>query len=341
MPYHAVMSTEQVLIARVADRLWEARDYLIAGLVQMTLAEIGALDHDAASRSLLDASITENIVAAVHFLRQGIDAGHLKASTSALAYARMLAQRDVPLSALIRAYRIGHSQFLDVAFTDLDDLPVEDRAPLAVMLVAGLRSITRSARRLQGTVAEPNAGWPERCSSAVDQRAARRRPGRPGRRRAGAALSAGRRPCLLHSVAGRDTTPFDLVSAGRGSGPLRVLLLRARASLVVPTDERETRLRLALPAGAGDELETLTPPRGPSSTHPSDGRVPIWPASEPRRARPPRSRRSLLPGSADPGGRVPPPAIPCSLRSGCGTTTWHRERLDGRAAWTPSAGSRW
>ncbi|MGW7487524.1 hypothetical protein, partial [Streptomyces sp. NPDC054786] len=129
------MSTEQVLVAQVADRVWEAREGLIADLVRMTRAQISALDHDAASRSLLEASITENIVAAVHFLKQDIDVEYLDAPTAALAYARMLAQRDIPLSALIRAYRIGYSQFLDRGFAVLADLPAEDRVPLVVTLV--------------------------------------------------------------------------------------------------------------------------------------------------------------------------------------------------------------
>jgi hypothetical protein len=43
------------------------REELVASLVQTTLAEIDALDHDAAMRSPLETSITENVVAAVNY----------------------------------------------------------------------------------------------------------------------------------------------------------------------------------------------------------------------------------------------------------------------------------
>ncbi|MFH8734197.1 MULTISPECIES: hypothetical protein [unclassified Streptomyces] len=129
------MSTEQSLAIAAVDSLWDAREELIAGLVRVTPTQIAALDHDAALRSLLEASITENIVAALNFIKQGIDPDDLEAPTAALAYARVLAQRDVPLSALIRAYRIGHSLVLDQAFASLDDLPPDDRVPLVLFLV--------------------------------------------------------------------------------------------------------------------------------------------------------------------------------------------------------------
>jgi hypothetical protein len=53
--------------------------------------------------SLLDASVEENVVTVVHMLRHGIVTAHVEAPTAALKYARRLAQRDVPATALIRA----------------------------------------------------------------------------------------------------------------------------------------------------------------------------------------------------------------------------------------------
>ncbi|MGB3486338.1 MAG: helix-turn-helix domain-containing protein [Mycobacterium sp.] len=104
------------------------RDGFIADLVSVTRAQIRSLDHDARLVDLLNASITENVVAAVHFLEHGGEEGDVEAPSAALVYARALAQRDVPLSALIRAYRIGHNRFIDEAMTVLGTAESQDQA---------------------------------------------------------------------------------------------------------------------------------------------------------------------------------------------------------------------
>jgi hypothetical protein len=61
---------------------------------------------------LLAASVEENITTILHVLEHGIVPEDIEAPTAALEYARRLAQRDVPLHALVRAYRVGHGRFL-------------------------------------------------------------------------------------------------------------------------------------------------------------------------------------------------------------------------------------
>ncbi len=113
-----------------------AREEFIARLFAETLELIGALDHDERTRDLLEASIDENIVAAVNFLERGGDAAdEVSAPSAALTYARILAQRDVPLSALIRAYRIGHTRFLDEALPLIATLGDVDPLRVSAALV--------------------------------------------------------------------------------------------------------------------------------------------------------------------------------------------------------------
>jgi len=95
------------------------RDAFIDALVVATRAQIRSLDRDARMVDLLTASITENVVAAIHFIEHGGQEEDIEAPSAALVYARALAQRDVPLSALIRAYRIGHNRFVDEAMAVL------------------------------------------------------------------------------------------------------------------------------------------------------------------------------------------------------------------------------
>ncbi|WP_111508705.1 PucR family transcriptional regulator [Mycobacterium kyogaense] len=112
------------------------REQFIAELVSVTRAEIRSLDDDSRMVELLHASITENVIAAIHFLEYGGDEADVEAPSAALAYARAMAQRDVALSALIRAYRIGHGRFVDQAMALLAaHTPADDALPAARQLV--------------------------------------------------------------------------------------------------------------------------------------------------------------------------------------------------------------
>ncbi|TGZ13701.1 hypothetical protein DV517_51840 [Streptomyces sp. S816] len=253
------MEAQRALVRQVGDRVAESQEALVEGLVQDIRAQIGALDQEAAARSLLEASITENVVAAINFLRQGIEPDQLEAPTAALAYARVLAQRDVPQSALIRAYRIGHQRFLDHTFALLDDLPAADRVPVCVELVrlSGqfidliCEQVGRTYERERDRWVASRSGVRQRWvtdllgGGPVDRAAAARALRYP--------LDAVHLACTLWPAA-RMTT-FDLVAAVDDVRAHAVSALGARAALVVPTDEYEARLWLALPG----------PPNAPAS----------------------------------------------------------------------------
>ncbi|MEV7504233.1 helix-turn-helix domain-containing protein [Streptomyces sp. NPDC093018] len=245
------MEAQRALVRQVGDRVRESQEALVEGLVQDIRAQIGALDQEAAARSLLEASITENVVAAINFLRQGIDPDQLEAPTAALTYARVLAQRDVPQSALIRAYRIGHQRFLDHTFALLDDLPAADRVPVCVELVrlSGqfidliCEQVGRTYERERDRWVASRSGVRQQWvtdllgGGPVDRAAAERALRYP--------LDAVHLACTLWPAA--RMTSFDLVAAVDDVRAHAVSVLRARAALVVPTDEYEARLWLALP----------------------------------------------------------------------------------------------
>ncbi|MDC0771577.1 PucR family transcriptional regulator [Streptomyces sp. HD] len=112
------------------------RDDVIARLVATTEAEIAQLEHDEPLHGLLEASITENIVTALHVIINRIDPQTVDAPASAVSYARRLAQRDVPLSALLRAYRLGHAQSLDLVLGEAVRLGLPDPAGTVIALVS-------------------------------------------------------------------------------------------------------------------------------------------------------------------------------------------------------------
>ncbi|MDF1705316.1 MAG: helix-turn-helix domain-containing protein [Aeromicrobium sp.] len=123
-------------VPQIARLMSAGREQLTAELVAQTLDSVVALDHDERMRGLLEASIDENLMAAVNFLERGGDViDEVTAPSAALTYARTLAQRDVPLSALIRAYRIGHSRFLDEAMPLIATLDGVDPLRVSAALV--------------------------------------------------------------------------------------------------------------------------------------------------------------------------------------------------------------
>src|SRR3954451_445563 len=70
------------------------------------------LDGDETVVSLLAASVESNVATLLHLLEHGLTPESLDAPAAAEEYARRLAQREVPLTALVRAYRLGHGRFL-------------------------------------------------------------------------------------------------------------------------------------------------------------------------------------------------------------------------------------
>ncbi|AMC50221.1 hypothetical protein RN06_1768 [Mycobacterium tuberculosis variant bovis BCG] len=127
-------------ISVIARHMQLIRDDFISELFDKMKAEIRGLDYDARMADLWRASITENFVTAVHYLDRDTPQSLVEAPAAALAYARAAAQRDIPLSGLVRAHRLGHARFLEVAMQYVSLLEPADRVSTIIELV------NRSAR---------------------------------------------------------------------------------------------------------------------------------------------------------------------------------------------------
>jgi hypothetical protein len=126
-------TTDPIIL--VSQAVLPARDRFIAELVAATKAEINALEHDERLSGLLEASISENIVAALNVLSNKIDPSTVDAPLSAMSYARRLAQRDVPLVALLRAYRLGQARFVNLCLEAAVRLRRDDTSRTMIDLV--------------------------------------------------------------------------------------------------------------------------------------------------------------------------------------------------------------
>ncbi|HUO39037.1 MAG TPA: helix-turn-helix domain-containing protein [Mycobacterium sp.] len=82
-------------------------------IYRLIVREIPQLRGDQRVLTLLEASVGENVATMLHMLQHGIDLDNVNAPAAAEEYARRLAQRGVPLAALLRAYRIGSARFED------------------------------------------------------------------------------------------------------------------------------------------------------------------------------------------------------------------------------------
>jgi DNA-binding PucR family transcriptional regulator len=121
--------------AEVAGALASRTLELTADIYQLIVGEIPQLRADRRVLALLQASVGENVATLLHVLQHGIDMSNVHAPSAAEEYARRLAQRGIPIAALLRAYRIGSARFQDRCLQELGQRTDD----AALVSAAGLR----------------------------------------------------------------------------------------------------------------------------------------------------------------------------------------------------------
>ena len=105
--------------AEVGGALVPRAPEIAADVYRLIVEEIPQLRGDERVLKLLEASVGENVAAMLHVIQHGIDLGNVHAPAAAGEYARRLAQRGMPVAALLRAYRIGSTRFMDWCLQEL------------------------------------------------------------------------------------------------------------------------------------------------------------------------------------------------------------------------------
>ncbi|HTP14349.1 MAG TPA: helix-turn-helix domain-containing protein [Streptosporangiaceae bacterium] len=122
--------------AEVSAALTPRADEMSADIYRLIVRDIPQLRNDKRVLALLGASVAENVATMLHVLQHGIDLEAVHAPAAAKEYARRLAQRGVPLAALLRAYRVGSARFEDWCLQELgrrsDDAAVVSAAGLRI-----------------------------------------------------------------------------------------------------------------------------------------------------------------------------------------------------------------
>ena len=103
-----IAAVAAALTHHLSDVTFEMRDLLAL--------RVHELDGDPVLLELLAASIEGNVVNILNALQHDIGNDRQEPPTAAVEYARRLAQRGVPVNALVRAYRLGQQFLLSKAF---------------------------------------------------------------------------------------------------------------------------------------------------------------------------------------------------------------------------------
>jgi len=127
-------------VAQVANALNERLAEITRLMRDLLATRIEELGGDARLVDLLGASIEGNIDNILHSLQHGISVDRMEPPSAAIEYARRLAQRGVPLNALVRAYRLGQQNLLEACFAESDKRPV----PPAVKVIAHEHFVTHT-----------------------------------------------------------------------------------------------------------------------------------------------------------------------------------------------------
>lgn len=117
--------TTAALVERVAASLHERVGDLSNSMRERLSTRIEELENGGAIFELLYASIEGNVENIFHLLRHDIAVDNVEPPSAAYEYARRLAQRGVPVSALVRAYRLGQQHLLENMFVEFERVEVD------------------------------------------------------------------------------------------------------------------------------------------------------------------------------------------------------------------------
>jgi PucR-like helix-turn-helix protein/diguanylate cyclase with GGDEF domain len=107
------------LVADVAAAVSRRIAVVSEDVYEVVLREIPELRDDKPVLALLSSSVHSNVGTCLQILQHQIELGAVFAPAASLEYARRRAQRGTPLTALLRAYRLGHTCFSDWLLVEL------------------------------------------------------------------------------------------------------------------------------------------------------------------------------------------------------------------------------
>lgn len=129
---------------------------------RLLIEDIPELRGDDVIAQLLDASIEENVMTVLHAFEHGIAPERVDPPAAAVEYARRLAQRGMPIVALIRSYRMGHGRFLTRCLQELTGRYEDTELVLAIvarMIELSFRYIDRVSEHVIAVYQQERDRW--------------------------------------------------------------------------------------------------------------------------------------------------------------------------------------
>ncbi len=149
---------------RLHDRLAEASSAVRRSLED----QIPELRGDAAARGVARDQRRGNVDTMLYALRYDIAVERVEAPTAALEYARRLAQRGVPVNALVRAYRLGQRRMNELIFAELRaiEIPESMRVPVIEAITGAMfEYIDWMSQQVVGVYEDERERWLENQNS--------------------------------------------------------------------------------------------------------------------------------------------------------------------------------
>lgn len=129
--------TDQSAVAEAAieisQRLYDRLAETIGVIEDLVAKESPDLTTDSSLLQLLHETVSANVDAYFSAIRHNIPVADIAAPPVALEHARRLAQRGVPVNALVRGYRLGHSEALRLVLEEVRAAELEPDLSLSVL----------------------------------------------------------------------------------------------------------------------------------------------------------------------------------------------------------------
>ena len=157
------------LMADVAAAVSRRAAAVSEDVYEVILREIPELRADKPVLALLTSSVHSNVGTCLQIMQHQIDLSAVQAPAAALEYARRRAQRGTPLTALLRAYRLGHTCFSDWVLKELaqqaDDAQMITATTLSMSkIVAGY--VDQTSEEIVGAYTRERENWLRNRSAA-------------------------------------------------------------------------------------------------------------------------------------------------------------------------------
>jgi DNA-binding PucR family transcriptional regulator len=117
----------------ISQRLYDRLPETIGVIEDMVARESPDLTSDSSLLQLLHETVSANVDTYFSAIRHNIPVADIAAPPVALEHARRLAQRGVPVNALVRGYRLGHSVALQLVLSEIRAAALDPDLSLSVL----------------------------------------------------------------------------------------------------------------------------------------------------------------------------------------------------------------